>query len=225
MNRKPSLCAFALMLFLAFAAISSAQDIRARLQGLVTDQSNAAVVGAKVTLRNVNTGVETSRETNQFGQYVFDAVIAGTYSVTIEMQGFAKFVQENVLVETRADITVNVALKLGSVAETVNVTEAPVSVSFNTSSMQLTLDTKMANSLPIIHRNPFLLAVANPAVTLQSSTEQSPYHHWAASQIDVGGNTSTKNDVLVDGAPQIVGQKGAYVPPMSIFQSKNDPEL
>jgi len=202
------------VVLLGFAGVAAAQDLRARVQGSVTDASNAIVVGAKIRLRNVNTGVETLRESNQAGQYVFDAVIAGAYSITVEMPGFATFVQENILAETRADITVNAVLKVGAVAETVNVTEAPVSVSFNSSSMQLTLDTKMTNSLPIIHRNPFLLAVANPAVTLQSSTEQSPYHHWAASQIDVGGNTSTKNDVLVDGAPQIVGQKGAYVPPM-----------
>ena len=194
--------------------VGRAQDLRAKVQGIVTDQSEAAVVGARVMLRNVNTGVESLRETNQLGQYVFDPVPPGLYSLAVEISGFAKFVQENILVQTRGDVTVNASLKVGTVAETVNVTEAPVSVSFNTSSLELTLDTKMANTLPIIHRNAFLLAAANPAVIVRSSTEQSPYHHWAASELEFGGNTNRKNDILVDGVPQLVGGKGVYVPNM-----------
>src|SRR5262249_52272727 len=82
----------------------------------------------------------------------------------------------------------------------------------------LTLDTKMTNTLPIIHRNPFLLASLNPAVVVRSSTEQNPFHHWAASQLDVGGSTSTKNDIVMDGAPSMVTQKSSYTPPMDAVQ-------
>ena len=45
-----------------------AQDYRARVQGLATDPSQAALSGAKVTLRNVNTGIENTRETDQTGR-------------------------------------------------------------------------------------------------------------------------------------------------------------
>ncbi len=61
-------------------------------------------------------------------------------------------------------------------------------------------------------RNPFLLAQLNPASVLRSTTEQAPYHHWAATQIDVGGNTTTKNDVVVDGSPNMASEKSAYTP-------------
>ncbi len=210
-----------LMLTTLLVGVSSAQELRGRVQGVVTDSSEAVVAGAAVALRNVNTGVETARVTNQAGQYVFDYVSPGTYTLTVEMTGFGRFVQENILVQTRGDVTVNAVLKVGSVAETVTVQEAPVSVKFNTTTMELTLDTKMANELPIIHRNPFLLATLNPAVIVRSSTEQSPYHHWAASQLDVGGDTSTKNDILVDGVPQLVGAKGTYVPPMDAVSEVN----
>ena len=57
------------------AGVGLAQDLRARIQGIVSDASQAVVVGAKVRLRNVNTGVEALRETNHAGQYVFDSVI------------------------------------------------------------------------------------------------------------------------------------------------------
>lgn len=47
-----------------------AQDYRARLQGIVTDSSQAAIPGASATLLNVNTGVQTVRHTNETGRYV-----------------------------------------------------------------------------------------------------------------------------------------------------------
>ena len=73
----------------------------------------------------------------------------------------------------------------------------------------------------MINRNPFLLAQLNPAAVIRSTTEQSPYHHWAATQVDVGGNTSTKNDVVVDGAPNMASEKSAYTPAMDAVQEVN----
>jgi hypothetical protein len=198
-----------------------AQDTRARVQGLVTDPSQAVVAGATVTLTNDATGVQTATTTNQIGQYIFDFVLPGNYTVTVQLAGFRTFVQRNVLVQSRGDVTVNAQLEVGTVGESVTVDAAPVAVQFNTSTMSLTLDTKMANDLPIIHRNPFLLVSLNPAVVIRSTTEQSPFHHWAASQFDVGGNTNTKNDIILDGAPSMTAQKSSYTPPMDAVQEVN----
>ncbi len=137
------------------------------------------------------------------------------------MQGFNICVQQDILVETRGDVTVNAVLRVGAVAETINVVEAPVAVEFNTSTMQLTVDTKMANDLPIIHRNVFLLAALNPAVVVRSTTEQATYHLWAPNQLDGGGNTTTKNDLLVDGVPQLLANKSSYSPPMDAVSELN----
>ena len=128
----------------------------------------------------------------------------------MELQGFKKYIQKAILVQARGDVSVNAMLELGATRESVTVEATPIAVQFNTSTMGLTLDTKMTNNLPIIHRSPFLLATLNPATVLRSSTEQSPFHHWAASQIDVGGNTSTKNDIIMDGSPSMPTQKFFY---------------
>ena len=151
----------------------------------MTDASNAVVVGASVTLRNEDTAVQAQQRTSQNGQYLFDFVLPGHYTVTVEMTGFKQYVQRNILVQARGDVTVNALMDIGSTRDTVTVEASPVAVQFNTTTMGLTLDTKMANSLPVINRNPFLLVALNPAVVVNSSNEQSPYHHWAASQFDV----------------------------------------
>ncbi|MEZ5402021.1 MAG: TonB-dependent receptor [Bryobacteraceae bacterium] len=206
---------------IVFASSAAAQDTRAKLQGVIADSTGAVVAGASVTLTNDNTGVTANQTTGQTGQYLFDFVNPGSYTVTVELEGFRKFVQRNILVQARGDITVNAALEVGATTESVTVEASPVAVQFNTTTMAMTLDTKMANTLPIIHRNPFLLVSLNPATVIRSSTEQSPFHHWAASQFDVGGNTSTKNDIILDGAPSMTTQKSSYTPPMDSVQEVN----
>ncbi len=199
-----------------------AQELRGSVRGQVSDSSGSVVVAAKVILKNANTAVQTQRETNTSGQYLFDLVTPGSYSVTVEMQGFRSFVQENVLVQTRSDLTVDAKLELGQLSETIRVVEAPVAVQFNKTTMETTLDTKMSNSLPIIHRNPFLLLTLDPQVTFTStSSEQSPFHHWAGSRLDVGGGTQLKNDILVDGVPNTWGPKTNYVPAMDAVSEVN----
>lgn len=210
------------LLSLALAALPVlSQDVRARVQGLVTDSSQAVIAGANVLLTNEGTNVTASTTTNSSGQFLFDFVIAGNYTISVEMQGFRRFVQTGILVQSRGDVTVDARLDVGAATEAITVQASPVSVQFNTSTMGLTLDKKMTNELPVINRNPFLLAQLNPASVLRSTTEQSPYHHWAATQVDVGGNTTTKNDVIVDGAPNMASEKSAYTPAMDAVQEVN----
>ena len=213
----------AVVLLAAIVCVSDlgAQELRGRVQGTVADTTGAVIPAATVTLRNNNTNVEVVRQTDENGRYVFDFILPGTYTLTVEVEGFRTFVQQNILVQTRADVTVDAPMEVGAVAETVTVEEAPVAVSFNSTTMETTLDTKMANELPIIHRNPFLLAQLDPAVNYRGGAENSPYHHWAASQMDVGGGTAYKNNILLDGVPQLVGAKGTYVPAMDAVSEVN----
>jgi hypothetical protein len=205
-------------LVLALAVTLPAQDYRARLQGIVTDSSDAAVVGATVTIRNNGTGVSTTRPTGANGAYLFDNVEPGSYTVTTEFTGFARQVQENLLVQTRADVTVNFNLKPGALVETITVSASAVTLQFNTTTRELTVDQKMLMDLPVKARNPFTLALLDPAVVNRYFAERNPFFMWSSSLIDVGGNTTGRNDLLLDGAPIQVGPKGSYAPPMDAVQ-------
>ena len=112
--------------------------------------------------------------TDAYGHYLFDLVEPGAYTLTAEMQGFARFLQENILVQNRGDVTVNVKLQLGALAETVKVTDAPVAVQFNTSGMDLTVSNELVKTLPIMARNPFTLALLDPAVVNRYTLERTP---------------------------------------------------
>ncbi|PYT27147.1 MAG: hypothetical protein DMG57_19290 [Acidobacteria bacterium] len=176
----------AFSLWLLFTTLCLAQTFRARVEGLVTDESSAVVANASVTLLNVNTGIQVFHKTSASGLYLFDNVDPGTYSLTVEMSGFSKFMQENILVQSGGDVTVNVGLKLGSVQSTMTVSEGPVAVEFNSSNKDLVIDTKLAEEVPRLDRNPFKLSLLAPSA-INTRGEMQPYHSWSMNSVDLGG--------------------------------------
>ena len=199
-----------------------AQEYRGRVQGALTDETQLAVPGAQITLRNDATGVTVTRTTGAEGRYLFDYVDPGTYTLTAELPGFATVVQRNVLVQARGDVTVDVSMKVAALSETVTVDAQPIAVQFNTSTKDLTLDQNLLESIPNITRNPTQLAYLSPVVrNAGNRNETSPYHHWAGNDMDIGGGTRRRNDVLLDGTPLEAGPKVAYTPPMDAVAEFN----
>src|SRR5688500_4370493 len=141
-----------------FAVPLLAQEYRGRVQGTLTDETQLAVPGAQVTLKNDATGVAVTRTTGPEGRYLFDYVDPGTYTLTAELSGFATVLQRNVFVQARGAVTADVMMKVAALAETVTVESQPVAIQFNTSSKDLTLDQSMLESIPNITRNPTQLA-------------------------------------------------------------------
>ena len=207
----------AALLFLGTALF--AQDYRARVQGIVTDPSQAAIVGAKVTLTNINTGVSATKTTGETGQYLFDFVQPGNYRVKVEASGFEAFVQDNITVLTRGDVTVNAILRVGAVTQAVEVSATALAMEFNTSTMSQTVDGRMLKDLPVLARNPFTLALLNPAVTngYWDISHRNPFFSQSSNGVDIG-NTLGRNDVLVDGVTIVMGSRVGYVPPMDAVQ-------
>src|SRR5262245_53752476 len=135
-------CTFCLVLVLWFTLMPPAawgQEFRGTVQGLVTDTSGAVIPGATLTLHNVKTGIQKVMATHETRIYRFDNVDSGVYTLTTELPGFSKTVQENLSVQAQGDVTVNVTLKIGEVNDTVTVTETPVAVSFNQTNITLTI--------------------------------------------------------------------------------------
>src|SRR5579872_5706881 len=88
------------LIHLAFAAFSVAQDIRTgTLVGLVSDSSGAAVPNARVTITNVQTKVESHTQTTPDGNYDVPYLNVGEYEVSVESAGFKKFVRPGILVQ------------------------------------------------------------------------------------------------------------------------------
>lgn len=218
-NTRFLLSVFAFVLALAPAV--SAQDYRGKVQGTVADVNTAAIPGARVILRNDATGIEVERLTNADGQYKFDFVDPATYTVTVELAGFKKAEQKNVLVRQNGDVTADITLEVGGVSDVVTVEAPPVQVEFNTASSALTVDNKIIDQLPIRGRNPYNVSTLDPTVspgTGATANENRPYHHAFANDVDAGGGTRSGNDVLLDGVPLTSSFKTSYTPNMDAVQ-------
>ncbi len=80
------------------------------IRGLVRDQAQAVIPGAKVTLTNMGTAVARESQTNSSGFYTFPAVTAGSYRIAVESPGMNKF-EGNLQVQTAQDASVDVVLQ------------------------------------------------------------------------------------------------------------------
>ena len=201
----------------ALLPVGQAQTTRGRVEGTVTDESKAVVANATVTLANINTQWRVVQKTSATGLYVFDNVDPGNYTVTVEMAGFSKFVQENILVQTGGDVTVNVPLKTGSLQTTITVSEKPEAVEFNSANKDITLDSTMVEEVPRLDRNPFKLTLIAPSA-FNTRGEIQPYHSWGANSVDLGGGTNLNNELRVDGSPLTTGYKSTVVPNIDALQ-------
>ena len=104
-----------------------AQETRATLSGAITDPSGAAVTGAHISVINVDTAARFTAESNALGLYRILFLNPGKYRLTVEMSGFRTLVREGIELSTNQAATLDVALQIGTQAETVTVgAEAPL---------------------------------------------------------------------------------------------------
>src|SRR6266852_6968525 len=99
----------------------AAQTFRGTILGTVTDPSGAVVSGAKVTVRNVATGLERTTQTSADGSYAVPELPIGTYTVTVTQSGFQTAVTSSVAVDVAGERRVDMTLKTGQVTTVVEV--------------------------------------------------------------------------------------------------------
>src|SRR6185369_15492400 len=168
-----SILAFLLLTF-CLIAVANGQGTTSRVTGTVQDANGAAIAGAAVTLTNQATAVSFTTETGDSGTYAFDLVQPGKYTVTIEKQGFKKFVSQANPVNVNQPTTVNATMETGVVQETVLVAAAAEQVQLSTSgNLGSTIDQHTLESLPIVGtrgRNPLDLLNFQPGVVFGGNT-------------------------------------------------------
>src|SRR5437899_2551249 len=122
----------ACVIFVALASVlaaptaAAAQNITsASIDGVVTDESGAALPGVTVTATSPALQVQTlTMTTDGQGHYRFIDLPRGTYQLRFEIQGFEPLVRQSLEVNAGFAARVNVSLKVGSISETVTVTGA-----------------------------------------------------------------------------------------------------
>jgi hypothetical protein len=163
---KVRVCRFATLLCLLFClshSIGYAQ-VSAILSGVVIDQSGAAVSGARVEARNVDTGLLRDTVTEQGGRYQLFALPLGQYEVRVKKDGFAEAVRTGVRLLVGQDARVDVTLRLGAVTEEMKVTGDAAIVSVTTQDISGLVGEQQVKDLPLNGRSYDLLLTLNPGI-------------------------------------------------------------
>src|SRR4029078_2530686 len=122
-----------LLLTFCLITVANGQGKTSRVTGTVQDANGAAIADGLVTLTNQDTGASFTTQTSDSGTYAFDLVQVGKYTISIEKQGFKKFVSQSNSINVNLPTTVNATLETGAVQETVLVPAGAEQVQVSTS--------------------------------------------------------------------------------------------
>src|SRR5713101_3436228 len=139
----------AAILSILLGSPARAQRLDGSLRVTVTDKSQASVEDAKVSVTNNATGVISQTTASSSGTYVFPNLLVGTYTVSVEKDGFKKAINKSVVVESNQVAEAKVELELGSVSAVVEVQAGAELVNTQSSELQATFSGKVVADLPV----------------------------------------------------------------------------
>ena len=201
MNTR-TLSLFFLILLLSSTGVMAQTGGGGTIKGTVTDPGGAVVPGATVVVTNVATVVETTKQTNDAGLYLISPLPPGEYKVVVSFTGFQTVIQEKVIVDALTTVTVNLALQVGKVSETVTVADAPAQLNTSDPRLGTTIRNELYTNLPLAMGT----AVAgsgigqgprNPGAFIFLLPGVSEGNRWGT----INGAQGFSKDVFIEGVP------------------------
>jgi hypothetical protein len=174
------------------------------LSGTITDPSGAAVANAQVVIKNSATGVARSVTTNTDGFYSAANLLPGDYEVAVSATGFNTGVKKGITINVGSQPVFNLALQIGTVSNSVEVsTEAPT-VQLTSSDISATVSATTVRELPLNGRSWTDLAALQPGVsTIQTqpsfATGADRGNRGFGQQLTISGARPQQNNYRLDG--------------------------
>jgi hypothetical protein len=195
MKAKTIFCA------MLFAGATWCQSYLGGVRGTVLDGSGKAIGDVKVTLVDEAGGEQRATITTAEG-FSFSQVVPATYTVVAEAPGFKKFERKHVIVATQETVSLDLKMEIGSVSESVQVTEEVPLIETTNASQGQVLDRQQLVDLPNLGRNPFMMSKLAQNVTPVGDPHYNRMEDQSgSSQISIAGGPVRGNNYLLDGIP------------------------
>jgi len=179
----------ALFAFILVIPAFGQQSATATIEGVVTDPQNAVIASAKVTMRNVDTGLTREITTDQSGIYRISALPPGTYQISASGQGFAENKYGTVTLAVGQKLNVDLALRV-NVTESVQITDVAPVVETTRTNVAGAVNEKQVRDLPVNGRNYLDFVTLTPGVVRDPTR---------GGDLSFGGQRGPLNSVQVDG--------------------------
>jgi hypothetical protein len=199
--RRIALIALATLFIYGFHNPAHAQ-ISATISGIVTDQSGAAVTGAAIRAKAVDTGSVRETTTGSTGRYQMVALAVGAYEIEVTKAGFSAGIRTGIRLAVGQEANIDVVLRVGQVSEQVKVAaDAPV-VNLTTRDISGLVGERQVKDLPLNGRSYDLLLALNPGIvnfTWEKTGGIGVSNSTTGNNFSVSGNRPQQNLFLLNG--------------------------
>ena len=213
MSRRVPITVALAGLCLLFSSLSFYQINNARISGTVTDLSGALIPGVSVTVTNQLTKIPRNVVTDSKGFYILPDLPAGTYDVGVEADGFRKAEKVGYDLPDAGSITADFKLEIGTVNQTMTVTEV-LGETVNTVSGELgtTIDSEQVQDLQLNGRNYLQLVSLVPGVALLDEDQMATTTSLSVTTWAANGTRPGSNHLMIDGGMNLdSGSNGSQV--------------
>src|SRR5215471_14516405 len=171
------------------------------IQGTVTDPSGAAVVGAKIMVKNEATGEERTTQTDSAGAYQVAALPVGTYQVELQAQGFQSQLLKGLVLQVSQTVVQNVQLAIGGVTQEVTVTAEGGAIESGTITVGQVIDRKTVQEIPLNGRHFVDLGLLIPGTVTppQNGFLTAPLRGQGSFAINTAGNREDTVNFMING--------------------------
>ena len=183
-----------------------AQSPNGNINGLVSDPSRAAVVGADIVAVNDATSVQYTTKTNAEGIYVLPNLPPGPYRVQVSKVGFKTLVKPDIILNVQDSLSINFTLLVGAFHEIVTVQGGAPLVNTESAAVSTIVDRQFAENLPMNGRSFQTLIELTPGVVPTAPTDLD------GGQFSVNGQRATANYWMVDGVSANFGVSPIALP-------------
>src|SRR6202166_539053 len=202
MFKRTGLVAFLLAasfwMAVAFAPGARSQQTLGGITGTVTDTSGGVLADTLVTLIGDQTTLTRTQKTNSSGSYEFVTLPIGTYTLTFSHNGFETQKIPSILVQADRTVSLNPALKVGQVSQTVTVVETPLLNAVDTTNGYV-LDKAQLEAIPLPTGSFTGLAILSPGVNAELSNGTGANAGLGNQPIWANGQRDTSNTFLLNG--------------------------
>ena len=180
------------------ASLVLAQSDNTSVSGTITDSSGGSIANAKVVLKNQTNGAVREVSTNGSGNYTIPSISSGTYTLTVEVAGFKKFETKNNKIDAASPATIDAAMQVGTVTDTVTVEAQVGAIQTETAALGKLVEGKQVSDLQLNGRNPLFLSLLKPGVRGGSLANFD--YGLSTGGLNINGSRSQDNLITFDGA-------------------------
>src|SRR6185295_2583300 len=170
-----------------------------QINGVVTDNTGAVVPGVTVKAQEVATGLSRDTVSGVDGRYIFTSLRPTTYDITAELQGFRTSQRKGLLLQANENLTVNFAIEVGALSETVTVSGESPTVDVTSSVLSEVVDQKRIVELPLNGRDAAKLSTLVAGMVLTAVDQESGKTIPGALRLSTNGTEARQVSFRLDG--------------------------